>query len=266
MLINTFCHIPRVSLAKEKALWSKGVLTWDDYRKAFPKVAHIDDSETHLKQKNPNYFADGLKSDQHWRLFPDFQESVAFVDIETTGLDKNFDQITTIALYDGNQVRTYVNGQNLSEFKRDIQDYRLLVTFNGKTFDVPFIRNFLGVDMGQAHIDLRYVFAKIGYKGGLKAVERRLGIDRGDLRDVDGFFAVSLWQEYKRRKNERALETLLAYNCADVVNLEKLLAYAVNHNLKATPFTRVLKAPKEVTIPFVADKKLVDRLGGFGAS
>ena len=263
MLTNTFCHMPRVSSAKEMALWNKGVLTWDDYRKEVPKSVHIDDSEIHLKKKNPNYFANGLKSDQHWRLFPDFQDSVAYLDIETTGLNKSYDEITTIALYDGHQIRTYVNGRNLDQFMRDIKDYRVLVTFNGKTFDMPFIKNFFGIELDHAHIDLRYVLGKLGYKGGLKAIERRVGIDRRDLRDVDGFFAVSLWHEFKQKKNEQALETLLAYNCTDVVNLEELMILAVNLNIKATPFNREIGAPEKFKIPFIVDRKLVDRYGYF---
>lgn len=262
LLTNTFCHIPRISLAKEKSLWDKGVLTWDDYRVAFPKTAHIDDSEKHLQKKNPHYFSDGLKSDQHWRLFPDFRDSVAYVDIETTGLDKSYDEITTIALYDGRSVRTYVNGKNLSQFKKDIQDYQVLVTFNGKTFDVPFIKRFFTMEVNHSHIDLRYVLGKLGYTGGLKAIERRFGIDRGDLRDVDGYFAVTLWHEYKRKKNENALETLLAYNCADVVNLERLVVHAFNLNIENTPFkgSRKIPAPRKTPVPFQTDKRLVDRL------
>jgi len=45
-------------------------------------------------------------------LYPEFRGSVAFFDIETTGLSFATDQITTIALYDGNLIRTYVRGQN----------------------------------------------------------------------------------------------------------------------------------------------------------
>ncbi|MBC7530655.1 MAG: ribonuclease H-like domain-containing protein [Oligoflexus sp.] len=67
---------------------------------------------------------------------------------------------------------------------------------------------------------------RLGYAGGLKAIERQIGLDRGDLRSVDGFLAVALWQEYKRRKSETALETLLAYNCADVINLEQMMVMA----------------------------------------
>ena len=264
MLTHTFCHIPRVTLAKEKALWERGILTWDDFQIAFPKASQIDHSKLHLQDKNPRFFSDGLKSDQHWRLFPDFRESIAYLDIETTGLDKNYDEITTIALYDGKSVRTYVSGQNLRQFARDIKDYKLLVTFNGKCFDVPFIKRFFHIEVDQSHIDLRYILARLGCTGGLKQVEQRIGIDRGDLRAVDGFFAVMLWHEYKRKKNDAALETLLAYNCADVVNLEKLLVHAFNLNLAATPFkgSRSIGAPKKVEVPFKADKRLIDRLGG----
>ncbi len=263
MLANTLCHIPRVSLNKERALWESGIQTWSSYRALAKNPSFLDECEYHLRQRHPLFFAERLKSDQHWRLFGDFRDSVAYIDIETTGLDKAFDQITTIAMYDGAEVRTYVNGRNLDAFKKDVAAYKLLITFNGKTFDLPFIERFLGIDLPQAHIDLRYVMKRLGYAGGLKEVERRIGIDRGDLRSVDGFFAVMLWQEYRRRGSEAALETLLAYNCADVVNLEKLMVLAYNMNIKATPFgaEQQLKVPKPAKIPFKADAKLVKRCG-----
>ena len=261
MLTHTLCHIPGVSLNKERTLWEKGVQTWACYRAIAKEPGFLDDCERHFGQRNPAFFADNLKSDQHWRLFGDFRDAVAYVDIETTGLDKNYDQITTVALYDGNEVKTYVNGKNLAAFKTDVQQYKLLVTFNGKTFDIPFIQRFFGIELMQAHIDLRYVMKRLGYSGGLKAVERRVGLDRGELKSVDGFFAVTLWHEYRRRKNEAALETLLAYNCADAINLEYLMVYAYNMNVSGTPFAheRQLKAPTPVKIPFSADSKLVNR-------
>ena len=261
MLAHTLCHIPRVSLNKEQDLWAQGIHSWDSYRLLSKHPTFLDNCEHHLKQGNPTFFADNLKSDQHWRLFADFRSSVAYVDIETTGLSKGYDYITTIALYDGTQVRTYVAGRNLEAFKSDIQDFRLLVTFNGKTFDVPFIERSFGIKMPEAHIDLRYVMKRQGYSGGLKEVERRLGIDRGDLRSVDGFFAVTLWHEYQKRHNEAALETLLAYNCADVINLEQLMVHAYNANVRATPFGKDLEIPLPVAvqIPFKVCSTLVDR-------
>ncbi len=262
MLTNTFCHMPSISLKKEMDLWNQGILTWEDYRRNIITNVSLDESEEHLKNKNPAFFAATLDSDLYWRLIPDFRDTIAYVDIETTGLSRSYNEITTIALYNGKEVYTYVNGKNLSQFKTDILNYKMIVTFNGKTFDLPFIESYLGITLDHPHIDLRYPLKKLGLTGGLKIIEQRLGIDRGDLRSVDGFFAVTLWQEYKRKKNEKALETLLAYNCADVVNLEHLLMYVYNKNLETTPFNNqeLLQEPKEFKIPFQADKKLIDSL------
>ncbi len=76
----------------------------------------------------------------------------------------------------------------------------------------------------------------MGYRGGLKGCERALGLDRGDLASVDGFFAVLLWHDFQRHRNPQALETLLAYNIRDVVNLEPLLVKAYNLKAAQTPF------------------------------
>lgn len=262
MLTNTFCHLPSVSLKKEIELWRQGVFTWADYRKHMPESTSLDESETHLVNKNPAFFAQALDSAHHWRLVPDFRDTIAYIDIETTGLSREYNEITTIALYDGATVKTYVNGKNLKQFVSDIQQYKMIVTYNGRSFDVPFIEKYFGIKMHHAHIDLRYLLKDIGLTGGLKAIEHTLGIDRGDLKSVDGFFAVTLWREYQRNKNANALETLLAYNCVDVVNLEYLLLHVFNENLKLTPFQdqKLTHSQEEFKIPFHADKKLIDRL------
>jgi uncharacterized protein YprB with RNaseH-like and TPR domain len=58
-------------------------------------------------------------------------------------------------------------------------------------------------------------------KGGLKAVERKLGIKR-KLTEVDGFLAVQLWWDYVNNNNKFALASLLEYNKEDVLNLRVL--------------------------------------------
>ncbi len=67
----------------------------------------------------------------------------------------------------------------------------------------------------------------MGLRGGLKLVERRLGLDRGDVAGLDGWDAVRLWQRYEFYDDLRALRTLLDYNAADVTGLEYLAEYAV---------------------------------------
>ena len=58
-------------------------------------------------------------------------------------------------------------------------------------------------------------------KGGLKVVERKLGIER-QLKGVDGYVAVQLWSDYVNNGNFVSLQTLLAYNGQHVVNLRVL--------------------------------------------
>jgi len=272
MLKNTFCHIPGISINTELKLWSAGMRSWDciDAASSVPISSRrretirrqVQESQQRLAAADPSYFADRLSSQQHWRLFPDFRNCIAYLDIETTGLSPLSSYITTIALYDGRKIRHYVRGENLEQFRRDINDYSLIVTYNGKCFDIPFIQQAMGLKMEQAHIDLRYVLKSLGYGGGLKGCERKLGLDRGDLEGVDGFFAVLLWEDYRRSRNPRSLETLLAYNIQDVVNLEVLLTMAYNLKIAATPFTdsHRMSMPKAPQMPFKADREIVERL------
>lgn len=240
MLRHTFCHIPGVGERTEEGLWQAGITSWDilldtPKTRTVPAARRLGttplrDSLHHYEQHNPRWFAERLPSGQVWRLFHDFRASCAYLDIETTGMSAG-DHITTIALYDGRAVRHYVRGQNLDDFVRDIQSYRLLVTYNGKSFDVPFIERGLGCRLAQAHIDLRHVLKGLGYTGGLKRCEKQLGVQRPGMEELDGYVAVLLWHDFTRRRNDRALETLLAYNVQDAVNLETLMVLAYNRKL-----------------------------------
>jgi uncharacterized protein YprB with RNaseH-like and TPR domain len=124
-------------------------------------------------------------------------------------------------------VKSFIKGQNLAEFEDEIAKYSMLVTFNGATFDLPFLRRaFPQVSWDHLHIDLRFVLSSLGHKGGLKAIEMDLGVERDyELHGIGGEDAIYLWQEY-RRGSQEALELLLKYNAADVENLETLLEMA----------------------------------------
>ena len=272
MLKNTFLHVPGIGTISEKKIWDCGVSCWDDFieigspRLSAKKVQSVKDcieeSTGHLENTNPGYFAQLLPSNQYWRLFPEFRESVAYLDIETTGLDSWINEITMIGVYDGKSITHYLKGKNLADFQEDIRKYKVIVTYNGKCFDIPFIESNLGISIGHVHIDLRYVLASLGYRGGLKGCERMLGIARGDLEGIDGYFAVLLWDDFRRKGNQRALDTLLAYNTLDVVNLETLMVAAYNGKLNDTPFllTHKLPIPSSPEVPFKADQETIERI------
>jgi uncharacterized protein YprB with RNaseH-like and TPR domain len=140
-----------------------------------------------------------------------------------------------VALYDGVRIRHYVNGENLDMLAGDLDRYRLLVTYNGTSFDLPFIRRYLGLPVEHAHLDLRYILARLGLTGGLKGCERALDLARADTAGLEGYHAVLLWDEWRRTGHSEALETLLAYNIQDTVSLEALMVHAYNARLQQTP-------------------------------
>ena len=89
-----------------------------------------------------------------------------------------------------------------------------------------------------------------------------MGNDRGDLRDVDGFFAVLLWDEFLKTKNQQTLETLLAYNVQDTITLENLMVTAYNLKLRETPFydNLLIKESTPPANPFRADLATIDKI------
>jgi uncharacterized protein len=274
MLTSTYCHIPGVGLRTEERLWEEGARSWDDCLEIAPQIlskskteaieTHLYLSQEALSDQDAPFFTATMPPAEHWRIFPEFRRRIAYLDIETTGLSAEFGaHITTIALYDGEEIRHYVHGENLRDFRDDIFNYDVLVTYNGKCFDIPFIEQYFMVSLPHPQIDLRYVMHSLGIKGGLKGCERQFGMDRGDLDGVDGYFAVLLWNEYNRKGNPKALETLLAYNIEDTVNLETLLIHAYNLKIQETPFadTHEITMPDSTPeIPFVADTTTIETI------
>ncbi len=272
MLRNTFCHINGIGEKTEKRMWTRGILSWMDAldvakenqvgRNLQIVKLGVQESQFQLDCGNAKFFCDSLNSNEVWRIFPQFRDSTAYLDIESNGLAGSEELITTISVFDGASLKYYIRDYNLYQFKEDIAAYKLLVTYNGKCFDLPAIERHLGVRFNQAHIDLRFVLASLGYKGGLKGCEKLMGIDRGQLTDVDGYFAVLLWREYCNKTNIRALETLLAYNVLDAVNLEYLMVKAYNEKIMDTPFAteHQMPLPSPVENPFEPDPETIDRL------
>ncbi|MFC1901316.1 ribonuclease H-like domain-containing protein [Chloroflexota bacterium] len=152
----------------------------------------------------------------------------AYLDIETTGLSPAACLVTVVGIYFCNGEDTKIvqlvgkdiTADSLSEV---LEGVSIIYTYNGSRFDLPFLHGCLGIDLNRIfpHRDLMYDCWKNNLYGGLKAVERQLGIERR-LKDVNGWEAVKLWWKYVDSFDLEALKKLLEYNREDVVNLKTL--------------------------------------------
>jgi uncharacterized protein len=238
MLKRTFIHLPGVGHRTEAQFWRQGLATWEDLLGAplvrglsGERVARLkeDLQESLANVGDPAYFASRLQAGEHWRLFNNFRQGTAYLDIETTGTAWPGLLVTVVGLYDGKSMRQFVQGHNLRDFPQALAELDTLVTFNGSLFDLPVLRAYFpGLKLPPAHVDLRFLLARLGYKGGLKKIEPRFGINRPEeVNGMDGYMAVILWQRYQRG-DRTALDLLLKYNREDVVNLEVLMERAFN--------------------------------------
>ena len=140
--------------------------------------------------------------------------------------------VTVVGVYAGGEARAFVRGIDMDELPGALEPYDIYVTYNGRCFDVPFLIGEFGRRIAPAaQIDLRFVLAAVGLKGGLKGVERAVGIARpGDLAELDGWDAVRLWYEHLDG-NPESLRTLVRYNIEDILNLEPLLDIAIRRHI-----------------------------------
>ncbi len=233
MLSSSFIHGQGVGPSTERRLWRSGAHDWESFlalarrgRLRGSRMARLTEmvkaSQAALDTGQIEFFGERLPPSELWRLHGPFASRAAYFDIETTGLSPGVDVVTVVGLFDGRHFQAFVRGQNLDEFPSAAARHALLVSYNGATFDLPFLQATFPDFAPRAHLDLRYPLARLGYRGGLKEIERRAGIRRpGHLAELSGFDAVRLWHEHVQG-DASALDTLLAYTREDVVNLASL--------------------------------------------
>ena len=152
----------------------------------------------------------------------------AYLDIETTGLSPTTDTVTVVGIFltDGRDCKlVQLVGEEITRdrFLEALKDVRVIYTYNGSHFEVPFINISLGIDLAKhwRHCDLMFECWRNNLYGGLKAVEAMLGIPR-QLKGVSGADAIRLWHKYQKEQDRNSLAILLRYNAEDVLNLKML--------------------------------------------
>ncbi|MFZ5586487.1 MAG: ribonuclease H-like domain-containing protein [Thermodesulfobacteriota bacterium] len=238
MLTRSFIHLPGVGPRRELAIWRAGVADWAGFlergRDLLPRAVYergrpvVEASLAALERPGGLSELAGLfPPAEHWRFHPHFRRIVA-LDIETGGAADDWGGVTVVGLYDGQRVEQYVADSNMWLLNDAMKGYDVVLTFAGSTFDLPVLRQvFPNLFVPPIHIDLRWLLARLGLKGGLKRIERLLGISRPpEVAGLGGYDALLLWQRHLAGE-PGALDALLAYNAQDVVNLPPLLEWGV---------------------------------------
>jgi len=238
MIENSFIFLEKIGEKTEQNLWNNNIHSWHDFlnnksifgfsraRKILYDL-HLNTALKNLKVNNADYFTHRFPRQYHWRLFDKFKDEAVYLDIETSGY---YGDITVIGLYDGFDTKMMVRGFNLDKnlLQKTLDRYKMIITFNGASFDLPVIQKYFNLKIPHLHIDLRHVCSQIGLTGGLKKIEKTLNIKRAEeVEDVTGMEAVYLWQQFKSTGNKKYLDLLVKYNEEDIINLKPLAEYAI---------------------------------------
>lgn len=166
-----------------------------------------------------------------------YKESI-FIDIETTGLSRKYSDIIsiTVLLYEDNKYKIY---QIFCQYKVDqpaalkylkdlIKSKKYIITYNGNSFDIPFLaekaeQNNVNIDFDcLIKIDLYNYMQRLKYKINtvdlkLKTVEKYFCIDRKDT--LGGKDVLTLYQAYQLEPRKEFSYLILKHNYEDVYNL-----------------------------------------------
>jgi uncharacterized protein YprB with RNaseH-like and TPR domain len=166
-------------------------------------------------------------------------EDIAFFDLETTGLGSSPLFLIGAMVCDGDGLvvrqyfaRDYTEERAVLEMFLALCDgKKLLVSFNGKSFDVPFVRmrcayNGLPCTLEQSHLDLLHTARRV-WKGRtpdckLQTLER-LVCGRRREGDIPGSMIPDAYHDYVRTKNAVRMVDVLKHNYLDLITLAELL-------------------------------------------
>ncbi len=230
MLYRTFLHLPGVEERLERHIWQAGCRTWWHLLECSRLPGFSESRLSFLKRslgeilpyaRDLEILATRFPRRHFWRLFKHFRQEAIFLDIETDGLRRGKHEVTVLGIATSEGYAAYVAHENLEEGLARLEKARFWVTFGGSFFDWPFLKaRYPWLPEPLVHLDLCPLFKRLGLKGGLKKIEKSLGLCRPDEVDgFDGYMAVKLWRRWRRRGDVRALEKLLTYNREDVLNL-----------------------------------------------
>lgn len=217
--------------------------------------------------KLDNLAIDTLNSKQFKRFFD--LDKISVFDIETTGLYPKHDKIILIGFVhiipgynDGELVQFFAETPEeekdiLLEAIREISDSDMLITYNGRSFDVPFLdtrckkysiqsKNIFNLDLYQLvrnYSTLKNIMGSLSQK----SMEEFMQINHLRADEISGGESINLYNEYTNQeslsyKSETLLNKILLHNRDDVMQLTRLISllkyFDLNMAIEKIGFTR----------------------------
>lgn len=171
----------------------------------------------------------------------EFLKEALFFDIETTGLSHINSSIISIStlIFENETFKMYQlfcehkpdEKEMIKYFKEYIENKKYIITYNGNTFDIPFIINkaiqynihhnlnkVIKIDL---YSDMRYLKNKLNIDNlKLKTVEKYFNINRKDV--INGQDVIILYEAFRIDPRKEFSTLILQHNFEDVYNLPLL--------------------------------------------
>lgn len=191
------------------------------------------DKEINLIDINPN--------------LTDLYKEAFFIDIESTGLSRAYSDIIsiTLLLYEEGSYKIYqifceykVDEQQALKYLKDlIKGKRYIITYNGNSFDLPFLEfkiqnynlnfdfsNYIKIDLYSLARQLKTKIQCEDLK--LKTIEKYFDINRNDT--LDGKDIIMLYEAFRIEPRKEFSTLILQHNYEDVYNLPILFNQIIN--------------------------------------
>lgn len=231
MIRKSFIFLEKIGKKGEKNIWEQGIKDWNSFLKTnkLKRISsknkayynrRIEEAKNALVDGCPSYFIGKLPAKEMWRLYDYFREETGYLDIEVDSTGK----VILVGISNYYHSNFFVARVNLSKenIEKELSKYKLLVTFNGSSFDIPKLKKQLSLDLTIPHLDLKPLCVNLGLKGGLKQIERELNLKRPPhLRGNP----VELWKAFHASQDQEYLDLLIEYNREDIENLKGIADY-----------------------------------------
>lgn len=200
-----------------------------------------------------DYIAEPIYSSRAFQLYFGGMKT-GVLDIETTGLSPKHSSFVLGGLLtpeSGGLKAEQFFAEDLSQEQETLRAFLdafsetdVLITYNGKHFDIPFIKGRAGTKADDLPFELDLYlliksyapFRKFLPNLKQKTVENFMGLWQGRKDEISGKESVDLYYQYLSRKEPEVKETILLHNHDDILQLYRLLRVLEKSDLHRAMF------------------------------